>query len=164
MASVNIVKVKPQIKVMLPSRAMESQGAAAAAVFAFILMLGPVFETGTQWQRFAEFGTEREWGIFIGLVALIRLLALIVNGKARRTPALRAATALLGAGLWSFVSLLFIVPGETITTGVGIYAVLACSDLVSAWRAAKDAAIHDWVWGKAMAETPPAPPYWRPTP
>lgn len=142
---------------------MEWQGAAAAGVFAAILMMGPVFDTGAQWQRFAQIGTEREWGLFIGLIALIRLTALIINGRARRTPALRAATAVLGAGLWSYVSLLFIVPGEPLTTGVGVYAVLACSDLVSAWRAAKDAAVADWIWGKAMRENPPAPPYWEPT-
>lgn len=160
----NIVQVKPKLTVYTPSRAMEWQGAAAAGVFAIILSLGPVFETGGQWARFAEIGTEKEWAIGIGLVSLIRFAALLINGRARRTPALRAVTALLGAGLWSYVSLLFIIPGETLTTGIGIYAVLACSDLVSAVRAAKDAAIADWIWGKAMRENPPAPQYWEPSP
>lgn len=160
----NVVKVKPKLTVYTPSRAMEWQGAAASGVFAFILSMGPVFETGSQWARFAEIGTEREWALGIGCVALVRFLALFINGRARRTPALRAATALIGAGLWAFVAALFIVPGEPITTGVGVYAVLACSDLVSAWRAAKDAAISDWIWGKAMRENPPAPSYWEPAP
>ncbi|WP_267358507.1 MULTISPECIES: hypothetical protein [unclassified Methylobacterium] len=160
----NVVTVKPKLTVYTPSRAMEWQGAAVSLVFAVILVLGPVFDTGTQWNRFAEIGTEREWGFGIGCVAALRLLALMINGRDRRTPALRAATALLGAGLWAFVAALFIVPGEPLTTGVGVYAVLSCSDLVSAWRAAKDAAIAKWIWGKAMAQNPPAPSYWEPAP
>ncbi len=159
-----LVRVEPQVTIYLKSRAMEWQGAAAVAVFALILMLGPVFDTGSQWARFAEWGTEREWGAWIGLVAIIRFGALIINGKNRRTPALRAVTALLGAGLWAFVSMLFFIPGETLTTGVGIYAVFAISNLVSAWNAARDAAIADWIWGKAMKENPPAPAYWEPVP
>lgn len=160
-----IIQARQRLTVYTPSRAMEWLCAGCAAAFSTVLaMPGNTFETGTQWERFAELGTELEWAAGIGTIALIRISALIVNGHWRRTPALRAATALLGAELWAYMALLFIVPGEPLSTGTGVYAVLAVGDLVSAWRAAKDAAIADWICGKAMAEHPPAPMPWEPRP
>lgn len=158
-----VVKAQQRITVYTPSRAMEWLGALCAAAFSAVLFMpGDTFDTGVQWTRFSEIGTEVEWAVGIGLVAYVRIAALLINGHWRRTPALRAATAVLGAGLWAYVALLFFVPGEPVSTGVGVYAVLAGGDLVSAWRAAKDAAIADWIWGKAFVEHPPAPMPWEP--
>ncbi|MCJ2035524.1 hypothetical protein MKK54_15045 [Methylobacterium sp. J-068] len=161
----NVVKVRaqPALWIFTPTRIMKWQGAFLAAGFALALLLGPVFDTGGQWARFSEWATKREWGVVIGVVALIRIAALLINGHWRRTPALRAGTALLGAGLWAFVSVMFIVPDEPVTTGVFVYGVLAWGDLVSAWFAARDAATADWLWKKAMRENPPARTYWEPS-
>lgn len=154
-------RVRAQYTVYTPSRAMEWLTAAIAAGFASALFMGPIFSTGDQWARFADIGTEREWAMAIGVVAYVRMVALLVNGHYRRTPAIRAVTALFGAGLSAFIAALFIVPGDPIQTGTFTYGCLAAADLVSAWRAAKDAATADWIWGKAMAEHPPAPMPWE---
>lgn len=155
------IKIRAQYTVYTPSRAMEWLCAGIAAGFSIALALGPLFSTGEHWARFAEIGTEREWAVAIGLVAYIRMAALLVNGHYRRTPAIRAVTALLGAGLSAFIAALFIVPDQPLQTGTFTYGLLAVGDLVSCWRAAKDAAIADWIWGKAMAENPPAPMPWE---
>jgi hypothetical protein len=119
--------------------------------------MGPMFETGEQWARFADLGSEREWGAFVGSIALIRIAALLVNGNYRRTPAARAVTALLGAGLFAFMSSLFLVPEMTVNSGFFTYGLLAVGDLVSCRRAAADAAIADWIWRfMARPETQPA--------
>lgn len=161
---VRLYKVKPRMTVYTPSRVMEWQNAAASFGFGIILLTNSVFATGSQWDKFEKLASEKEWGLAICLVALVRVAALLVNGHYRRTPALRAATALLGAGLWSMVAMLFVQPGEPLTTGVAVYAVLAYGDLVCAWRAAKDAAIADWIWGVAMRDSPAAPMVWTPDP
>lgn len=74
--------------------------------------------------------------------ALARFAALIINGHYHRTPILRALTAALGAALWGFMAALFYRPESgAISTGCGVYLVLAGSDCFSAWRSGRDAMI-----------------------
>lgn len=144
--------------VYTPSRALEWHCALACAAFALVLALpGATFETGDQWRRFGAIMPEEAWASLMGMLAAVRVLALVVNGRWRRTPLLRALTASVGAGAWGYISMLMFNPtGPGISTGVGIYAVLAVSDIRSAWRAGRDAEIAKRV-AAMMHAAPPAP-------
>ena len=93
----------------------------------------------------------------------MRIAALLINGHARRTPALRAATAAMGAGLWTVVAMLFFTPGSPINIMFGVASILLVSDLVSTFRAGVDAATADWIW-ETMDEHPQAPMPWKVVP
>lgn len=74
----------------------------------------------------------------IGL-ALVRMMALSINGRWRRTPLLRAICAILGAAVWGYVAMLMYAPSlGGIQTGVGVYTVAAFADVWSAWRSGRD--------------------------
>lgn len=156
--------IRGNLTVYTPSRALEWHCAISMLIAAVILALpGNTFGNGSQWGRFADLMSEQGWALTLGGIAGLRIAALLINGHARRTPALRAATAAMGAGLWLMVSLLFFVPGQPVNIMFGIAAVLCLSDLVSTFKAGVDAATSDWIWER-MDEAPPAPMPWRAVP
>lgn len=66
--------------------------------------------------------------IAIGVIGLLRMLALYINGRWRRTPAIRAVGAVLGALLFSLLS-----------AGYLFALALAVSDIYAAYKAGSDA-------------------------
>ena len=139
--------------VFTPSRALEWHCAwTAFAVSAVLFSPGSTFATSAAFASFAEVMSESSWATLIMIVALIRFAALIVNGHYYRTPVARALTAALGAGLWAYLAVLFYQPElGGLSTGVGVYAVLAVSDGFSAWRSGRDAMIAWLIWKEGRA-------------
>lgn len=144
--------------VFTPSRALEWHCAGTDAAIAFVLALpGSTFSTGAIFDRFADVMPEGEWALAIGVVALIRIAALTINGHWRRTPLLRALTAFGGAVLHAWITTLFWNP-EAGAFGIGaaFSVVLAVSDARSAYRAGRDIVVAGRVF-EMMRSAPPAP-------
>ncbi|MEE9486673.1 MULTISPECIES: hypothetical protein [Methylobacterium] len=125
-------------------REAEWVGALVAFGVAVALLLpGPTFSRPT----FAAFGAiapEGTWGAALLGVALIRMLALWVNGSKRHSPILRFVTATAGAALWGWVTWLLWHDGYPgVNTGVGAYGVLAAVDGYCAFRAIWDQGRND---------------------
>lgn len=90
-----------------------------------------------------EWQTEELWACIFGAIGGARLVALYINGKWPRTPAIRIIGSAFGLISWAQVAWL-ITEGTAVKTGVlstgtGMYALLALADLVSIFRAAFDA-------------------------
>ncbi len=150
MRRVRVVKT-----VYTPSREVEWLGAWVAAAFAAALALpGQTFTLSHSFDRMAAVMPEGAWAVAIAAIAAVRMTALLVNGHWQRTPLLRAVTAALGAGLWTYVALLFVQPTWPQSTGVGAYFVIAVFEFRSTMRAGKDAAIAARV--RAMMDASPA--------
>lgn len=144
--------------VFTPSRALEWHCAGTDALIALVLALpGETFSTGPIWDRFAAVMSEGDWALAIGVVAIIRIAALTINGHWRRTPLLRALTAFGGAVLHAYVMTLFWNP-EAGAFGIGaaFSAALAVSDVRSAYRAGRDIIVAGRVF-EMMRASPPAP-------
>ncbi|MEE8629708.1 MULTISPECIES: hypothetical protein [Methylobacterium] len=144
--------------VYTPARDLEWLGAFMAFAFGTVLALpGNTFATGLHWQRFAAIMPEGAWaGLMISL-AIVRMMALTINGRWRRTPLLRAICAILGSAVWGYVAMLMYAPSlGGIQTGVGVYTVAALADVWSAYRSGRDIPVaervHAW-----MRDNPPAP-------
>lgn len=129
--------------VYTPSRALEWHCAWSAFAFAFVLFTpGSTFALSPSFAAFERIMSEVSWAALIMSVALARFAALIINGHYHRTPILRALTAALGAALWTYMAVLFYQPSNgAISTGCGLFLVLAGSDCFSAWRSGRDAQI-----------------------
>jgi hypothetical protein len=144
--------------VFTPSRDLEWHCAGTDAAIAILLALpGSTFATGAIWDQFAAIMSENEWAALIGTVALIRILALAINGHWRRTPLLRALTAGMGAVLHAYLITLFWVPSVgAFGTGAAFSAALALSDIRSTYRAGRDIIVAGRVF-EMMRAAPPAP-------
>ncbi|WP_373354063.1 hypothetical protein [Pseudoroseicyclus sp. CXY001] len=80
----------------------------------------------------------------LALIAAMRLVALYINGSWRRTPTLRMAGAVVGAGIFGFLAMAFGWPyviGAAVapSTGAGTYTVLALFEILAAYRSGADA-------------------------
>lgn len=85
---------------------------------------------------------ERLWGLITVTVGLTRGCALFVNGSYYRTPMIRLGCSAISAFVWLQVVIgLLMLPMPT--TGVVIYCSAMGLDLISAYRAAWDAAIAE---------------------
>jgi hypothetical protein len=87
--------------------------------------------------------TEEFWACMFGVIGGARLVALYINGRWPKTPRIRKIGAFFGLVSWAQVAWL-ITEGTAVKTGVlstgtGMYALLALADLVSIFRAAFDA-------------------------
>ncbi|SFM41430.1 hypothetical protein [Methylobacterium pseudosasicola] len=144
--------------VFTPSRDLEWHCAGTDALLALVLALpGRTFSTGPIWDRFASVMPEEHWALLIGSIALVRIAALTINGHWRRTPLLRALTALLGAGLHAYLATLFYMPTlGAFGTGAAFSAALAISDVRSSFRAGRDIVVAGRVFAM-MRAAPPAP-------
>ena len=87
----------------------------------------------------------------LALIASARLAALYINGQWRRSPVMRAVGAIVGATVFTMLSVTFgwawLVSGAlfqssvALTTGVGTYLVLAAFDVLAAYRSGADVRI-----------------------
>ncbi len=80
---------------------------------------------------------------FLASVATIRLAALVINGRWRRSPHLRMGCAAFGAGVYAALGVTFAFPflqgSGALSTAVTTYFVLSGFDILASYRAARDA-------------------------
>lgn len=89
----------------------------------------------------ASVASEEVWGAAFVIVGLLRMAALIRNGRSPRgSPLLRGLTALLGASVWGVLTAAFVLYSLEVGawhTGVS-YAVLTVADILATGRSARD--------------------------
>lgn len=117
----------------------------AASLLAIGLTLAAPGETlnSPSFSGFAEFWVDD--AALAGplcLIGAIRFSALYVNGNWRRTPIMRMLGAVAGMTFFALLSLVLAWPsihlGAPISTGVGVYFVLALFDGLAAYRSGAD--------------------------
>lgn len=150
------IRVVPTV--YTPARDLEWFAAFMALAFGAILALpGSTFDSGPQWTKFAATLPEGAWACLMIALALVRMAALLINGRRRRTPLLRALCAVLGAAVWGYVAMKMYVPSLSgVQTGVGVYSVAALADVWCAWRSGRDIPVAERVHAY-MRAAPPAP-------
>lgn len=120
------------------------------------LLPGETFNNSPAYASLAQYGTEAVWGALCSAVGLLRIAALLVNGRAPRgSPLLRAATALIGAATWTMVGAGFI--AFSLHSGVWSlgcsFLILGMFDLGATIRAAVDAAKgHQFLTARKIAD------------
>jgi hypothetical protein len=96
----------------------------------------------TSFHRY-DWMTEEFWAGTFGAIGAARLVALYINGRWPKTPIIRIVGAGFGALSWAQVAWL-ITEGTfnkngVLSTGTGMYSILALADLLSIFRASFDA-------------------------
>lgn len=126
-------------------RALEWLTSAALLAFAITLALpGDTLLSSPSFSGFVDMGLdEAAIAMPISWIAASRMAGLYVNGAWRRSPLLRMVGAILGAGIFAFLSTMFAMPYLTgqqpgLSTGAGVYLVLAFFDLLAAYRTGAD--------------------------
>lgn len=105
-------------------------------------LLNPGWNTfdNPQYAALALIVPEEVWGAWSVAVAAIRIAALVINGRYRRTPLLRLACSLLGLVWWLVLIYLFVVsPHPNPAAGFSWYPVFVVFEAISCWRSAADA-------------------------
>ena len=130
-------------------RALEWLTSSVILAFAFTLTLpGDTLATSVAFAAFRQLGIDEvALAVPLSLIASMRMAGLWINGNWQRSPLLRCIGAVLGAGLFAGLAVLFSVPAlsgqsAALTTGVGTYLVLAAFDVLAAYRSAADASFH----------------------
>lgn len=130
-------------------RALEWLTASVILAYACTLALpGDTLSTSVAFSAFRQLGLdEAALSVPLSLIAAMRMAGLFINGNWRRSPVLRCVGAVLGAGLFMGLAVLFAVPAlsgqsAALTTGVGTYFVLAAFDVLAAYRSAADASYY----------------------
>lgn len=126
-------------------RALEWLTSFALLAFAMTLALpGDTLASSPSFMGFLDAGLD-ETAIAMPLswIAAMRMAGLYINGAWRRSPILRMVGAIIGAGVFGYLSVTFAIPyvvGQqpALTTGAGIYAVLCVFDLLAAYRTGAD--------------------------
>ena len=121
----------------------------ASAMLVWCLVLSQPGDTLTLSPSFSEFVrsgfTETRLAAVFGIIGGSRIVALIINGRWPRSPLFRISGAILGCVIWGQIAWLQYL-GSTasgaISTGVGVYALLALADSANIYRAAFDARYH----------------------
>jgi hypothetical protein len=104
-------------------------------------LLNPAWETfrAPQYAALREIAGEAVWGAWSISIGAIRCAALYVNGAHRRTPAVRAICAGLGAIWWLVLSFLFLsAPVANPAAGFSWYPVFIVFEFACVWRSARD--------------------------
>ena len=102
---------------------------------------------GTDWQQpiysgLARIANQNTWAFYAFWIAVVRLLALTINGAWRPSPHLRAAGAFLACFMWLQISLGMFV-SEIRVTGLAVYPWLLLADIYNVFRASHDARLSD---------------------
>ncbi|WP_343502148.1 hypothetical protein [Alloyangia pacifica] len=123
----------------------------SSVLFAFAVSLAWPGDTLVASRSFAGFvGLGMGEGFLILVltaVALVRYSGLWANGNVRSSPLWRGAGAIVGAGIFASLSVIFALPyltgqQDALNTGVGTYLVLAIFDVLAAYRASADVGIY----------------------
>lgn len=126
-------------------RALEWLTSCALLVFALTLALpGDTLASSPSFSGFLDAGLdEAAIAMPLSWIAAMRMAGLYINGAWRRSPLLRMVGAIIGAGVFGFLAVMFAVPYLTgqqvaLSTGAGLYAVLCVFDLLAAYRTGAD--------------------------
>lgn len=107
---------------------------------------GNTYSLSPSFAEFTRYGlTEDRLALLFGVIGSARVVALVINGKWPRSPVLRIAGAMLGGLIWgqiAWLQYLGSAASGAISTGVGIYALLAVAEIANVYRAAFDARYH----------------------
>lgn len=127
-------------------RALEWMTSALLLVFAITLALpGDTLAENPGFAGFLSAGlNEAALALPISWIALLRMAGLTINGAWRRSPHLRMVGAVLGAGIFACLTMVFALPwllGQQAALGIGAgtYAVACLFDLLAAYRTGADA-------------------------
>jgi hypothetical protein len=104
-----------------------------------------IFNPGILDQSFAgllRLTTEAQWGAMCLVLAVMRLMALAVNGAWRPTPHIRAVTSACGMLMWILLSFALANGGKA-SLGLAVYPVFAVLDIYNVYRASSDARVAD---------------------
>ena len=130
-------------------RGMEWQNSIIILIFALTLALpGDTLATSVAFAAFRQLGIDEvALAVPLTVIAIMRMAGLFINGNWRRSPILRCVGAVLGAGLFTGLAVLFAVPAlsgqsAALTTGAGVYLALAAFDVLAAYRSAADASFY----------------------
>lgn len=96
-----------------------------------------------QFSAFRRFGlTEASWAFIFCFAGITRMIALYINGRWPRTPAIRMFFATFGAISWVHVAALLLRAsydnGVPLSPGPVVYSVLALYELIAVLRASID--------------------------
>lgn len=127
-------------------RGLEWMTSALLLVFAITLALpGDTLAGNPGFAGFVSAGlNEAALALPLSWIALLRMAGLVINGAWRRSPHLRMIGAVLGAGIFAFLAMIFALPwclGQqpALGIGAGTCAVACLFDLVAAYRTGADA-------------------------
>ena len=114
-----------------PSRYPELQNAMILVLLGVQYCIGFwALENSDSYHAFEDIGIDRLIAVWIGVgIGVLRIVALIVNGSWRKSPAVRGAGASLSAGFFIMIALSHNLP----------IAMLAVTDVISAYKAGTDA-------------------------
>lgn len=127
-------------------RGLEWMTSALLLVFAITLSLpGNTLAENPGFAGFVSAGlNEAALALALSWIALLRMAGLVINGAWRRSPLLRMIGAVLGAGIFAFLAMVFALPwclGQQAALGIsaGTCAVACLFDLLAAYRTGADA-------------------------
>lgn len=140
----------------IPHVSREGEWLSATILLCFslaLLMPGATFSRPI-FVNLAAVAPEGTWGMALLGIATIRMIGLWVNGNWRRSPTLRFLTALAGAGVWLWLSRLFLFDGYPgVNTGAFAYAAVGAFDIYAAARSLHDQGRNDQRAAIARRET-----------
>ncbi|WP_024585987.1 hypothetical protein [Aliihoeflea sp. 2WW] len=109
------------------------------------LQLSPdMFETSNSFAYLAHWADERTWAAIIGLCGLMRLSALTINGTFKGfafSPHIRAAASIVGAAIWSQVSLGFLMAWMNVggaPSGAVAWSTMVLLEIMNTYRSWSD--------------------------
>lgn len=113
-----------------------------------VLQVDPnMFSTSPSFRALATWGDEGQWAIVLAACGICRLAALTINGTFRGfaySPHIRAAASIIGALVWSQVSLGFLLAyfGGGALSGAIIWSTLVLVEIVNIHRSWADISRH----------------------
>jgi len=146
-----LARIATGITKHLPARASEWALALILLIWALNCSFTPGYLDRPAWQMLAAHGSQLLWGCAALIVAVLRLLALIINGTfadtawSRRSPHVRAAMAFLSCFFWLSQALSIWATGTT-ATGLSASAVYFALDIYNIVRTSTDARHADEAW------------------
>ncbi|WP_418592095.1 hypothetical protein [Ponticoccus sp. (in: a-proteobacteria)] len=126
-------------------RALEWLTSTVLLAFAVILAFpGDTLAASPSFVAFLWAGAdEASVVLLLTFIGAMRYAGLWINGNWRRSPMLRVVGACCGAGIFLGLTVLFALPyirgvQDGLSTGVGVYLVLAIADMAAAYRSGAD--------------------------
>ena len=122
-----------------PDRVIEWMFAVMMASWGAYLLLPMETFDNPQYAVLAVLAPEQVWGVFSIAIAAVRMIALWINGRWRRTPAIRCGCSTIGVIWWcSMIFLIVGAPQPHPPAGLVWYPVFCVFEVISCWRSAAD--------------------------
>jgi uncharacterized membrane protein HdeD (DUF308 family) len=131
-----------QIKHRFHSRRTEWTAAIQSVIWGVVLLApGDAFASSPAFAIFREIINENVMGWAMVIVGVVRLVGLFINGARKEiTPWIRVATAAVGCGVFTFISLSFAASGVW-STWLAAWPVVAVTELFNIHGAMRDARV-----------------------